>query len=432
MAGVRPDPPGRPARPRPGHQARPVRCVRPGRRGHRGSGAHLGDAERHVELPEQVVTSATRCGSRSSTSTSSVAASRCRSSRPTTSRCGRGARSSTRTCTAWPPPSTTGQLHRTRTASTPRPASGRRASRRRAPSGSGEYAEAHARWEAHRKQSRGGRRGRGRGVRRDRLQSAATSGRPARWPATRRCRRCATSSPAATSTSTHHEPPLGPVLRRAGRRASGGYRGPMEHSAGVTVALTGGIGSGKTTVTDLLAARGAVVVDADEIARAVVEPGEPALHEIAAAFGPEVIGPDGSLRRQALAAIVFPDPQRLARLNAIMHPRIAERTGALLRAARRTRSWSTRCRCCGEGQAQRGWDLVVVVDAPEEVRLRRLVDRPRAVAGRCPGPDGRAGHSGGAQRGRRRRHRQQRGTRASPGPCRWSGCWERLTPGSGA
>jgi dephospho-CoA kinase len=148
----------------------------------------------------------------------------------------------------------------------------------------------------------------------------------------------------------------------------------VEHTVGVTVALTGGIGAGKTAVTDLLAARGAVVVDADEVARLVVEPGEPALQEIAEAFGPDMIGPDGRLRRQALAAAVFPDPQQLARLNAITHPRIEERTRELLRSAAEGAVVVYAMPLLVEnGQAGRGWDLVVVVDAPDEVRLQRLV-----------------------------------------------------------
>jgi dephospho-CoA kinase len=142
----------------------------------------------------------------------------------------------------------------------------------------------------------------------------------------------------------------------------------------VVAALTGGIGSGKTAVTDLLARHGAVIVDADVIARLVVEPGEPALHEIAATFGPEVLAPDGGLRRQALADIVFPDPDKLATLNAITHPRIAQRTREVLAAVPPQSIVVYAMPLLVEnGEVARGWDIVVVVDAPDEVRLRRLV-----------------------------------------------------------
>jgi len=89
------------------------------------------------------------------------------------------------------------------------------------------------------------------------------------------------------------------------------------------IALTGGIGSGKSTVAQLLHSRGAVIVDADAIAREIVEPGEPALKEIRESFGPGVIDADGRLDRARLAEIVFADADALARLNSITHPRIA-------------------------------------------------------------------------------------------------------------
>ena len=90
------------------------------------------------------------------------------------------------------------------------------------------------------------------------------------------------------------------------------------------VGLTGGIGSGKSEVSRLLAAHGAVVLDADVAARKVVEPGTPGLARIAEAFGPGVLRPDGSLDRERLAAIVFNDPGQLATLNAIVHPLVRQ------------------------------------------------------------------------------------------------------------
>jgi dephospho-CoA kinase len=91
------------------------------------------------------------------------------------------------------------------------------------------------------------------------------------------------------------------------------------------VGLTGGIATGKSTVDAILRELGAEIIDADVLAREVVEPGQPALAEIAAEFGPGVLGPDGRLDRKALGAVVFADPERRRRLEAITHPRIRER-----------------------------------------------------------------------------------------------------------
>ena len=143
------------------------------------------------------------------------------------------------------------------------------------------------------------------------------------------------------------------------------------------IALTGGIGSGKSTVSRLLAQKGAVVVDADAIAREIVELGQPALEEIRVAFGPEVIDADGRLRRTRLAEIVFDDPEALAQLNAITHPRIAARSAELLESASAEAVVVYDMPLLVEQgpQALAGWDAIVVVDAPDEVRLARLVAR---------------------------------------------------------
>lgn len=143
------------------------------------------------------------------------------------------------------------------------------------------------------------------------------------------------------------------------------------------VALTGGIGSGKSTVSALLAERGAIVVDADAIAREIVEPGEPALAEIAAAFGVEVIGPDGRLDRARLAALVFDDPVALRRLNAITHPRIAQRSVDLIAQAPTNAVVVYDMPLLVEQgpDALMGWDHIAVVDCPDDVRLDRLVER---------------------------------------------------------
>ncbi len=102
----------------------------------------------------------------------------------------------------------------------------------------------------------------------------------------------------------------------------------------LTIGLTGGIGSGKSTVAKMLAALGAVVWDADVIGHSVYEPGMPAREELIAAFGPAIVGADDRIDRKALGRIVFADPDALKRLNAIVHPRIFERMAAMVREAR--------------------------------------------------------------------------------------------------
>ncbi|UHD14900.1 dephospho-CoA kinase [Thiocapsa bogorovii] len=93
----------------------------------------------------------------------------------------------------------------------------------------------------------------------------------------------------------------------------------------LVIGLTGGIGSGKSTVADALAASGAAVIDTDVIARELTEPGQPALREIAATFGADLIGPNGRLNRDALRALVFSNSDARARLEGILHPRIKDR-----------------------------------------------------------------------------------------------------------
>jgi dephospho-CoA kinase len=139
------------------------------------------------------------------------------------------------------------------------------------------------------------------------------------------------------------------------------------------VGLTGGIGSGKSEVSKRLAAQGAVVIDADAIAREVVAPGTDGLAEVAEAFGPEVLGPDGGLDRPRLGEIVFADPERRARLNAIIHPRVGARMAELERAAGPGAIVVHDVPLIAENGLGEGYDIVVVVDVPPRVQIERLV-----------------------------------------------------------
>ncbi len=141
----------------------------------------------------------------------------------------------------------------------------------------------------------------------------------------------------------------------------------------MNVGLTGGIGSGKTAVTDLLASWGALIVDADVVAREVVAPGTVGLERVAEAFGPGVIGPDGALDREKLAALVFADPQARGRLNAIVHPLVRARSRELAAAAEPGRVVVNAVPLLVEVGLAGSFDLVVVVDVPPEVQLDRLV-----------------------------------------------------------
>jgi dephospho-CoA kinase len=140
------------------------------------------------------------------------------------------------------------------------------------------------------------------------------------------------------------------------------------------VGLTGGIGSGKSAVSAGLAEHGAVVVDADAIAREVVEPGTPGLAAVVAEFGEEVLTPEGRLDRARLGEVVFADPDRLARLNAIVHPLVGERSAELMERASASGAEVVvyDVPLLVENDLAGLYDLVVVVDAPDATRVERV------------------------------------------------------------
>lgn len=141
------------------------------------------------------------------------------------------------------------------------------------------------------------------------------------------------------------------------------------------VGLTGGIGSGKSTVSAQLATYGAVVVDSDVLAREVVEPGTAGLAAVVAAFGPQVLDDTGRLDRAALGARVFSAPDELARLNAVVHPLVRDRARQLTEqaAAEGVAVLVQDVPLLVETGQQSAYDEVVVVDAPVERQLERLV-----------------------------------------------------------
>ncbi|MCU6710471.1 dephospho-CoA kinase [Paenibacillus sp. J5C_2022] len=154
------------------------------------------------------------------------------------------------------------------------------------------------------------------------------------------------------------------------------------------IGLTGGIASGKSTVARMLTEHGAALVDADQVAREVVLPGEPALEAIASAFGQAVLHEDGSLNREALGAIVFHDKEQLTRLEAITHPAIRKAM------AERIQQYATEdperlivadIPLLYETNAERRYEGVMVVYVPASMQVERLMQRnglPREEAER--------------------------------------------------
>jgi dephospho-CoA kinase len=143
----------------------------------------------------------------------------------------------------------------------------------------------------------------------------------------------------------------------------------------LAVGLTGGIGSGKSTVADMLAGRGAVVIDADEIAREVVEPGAPAYQALVEHFGPGIVSAQGTIDRKALAALAFGEADALQALNAITHPVI----GAVMAQRRQAQEGTANVVLLAipllrpAHRELLGMDVVVVVDCPVDVAIERLV-----------------------------------------------------------
>lgn len=141
------------------------------------------------------------------------------------------------------------------------------------------------------------------------------------------------------------------------------------------VGLTGGIGSGKSEVSRRLSGYGAMVIDADALAREVVAPGTPGLAAVVAEFGPQVLLESGSLDRERLGAIVFSDEEKRGRLNAIVHPLVGTRAEELTLAAPDDAIVVYDVPLLTENNLAGMYDVVVVVDAPEEIQIRRLVLR---------------------------------------------------------
>jgi dephospho-CoA kinase len=147
---------------------------------------------------------------------------------------------------------------------------------------------------------------------------------------------------------------------------------PFRRVTHVKVGLTGGVGAGKSTVAAALADLGAVVIDADVLAREVVEPGTPGLAAVVQEFGPDVLAPDGSLDRARLGELVFADPARRSALEAIVHPLVRRRAADLEAAAPAGAVVVHDIPLLAETGQAGSFDAVLVVDVPVEVQVARL------------------------------------------------------------
>jgi len=146
----------------------------------------------------------------------------------------------------------------------------------------------------------------------------------------------------------------------------------------VIVALTGGIGSGKSTVAGMFKDEGAYVIDFDQLARSVVEPDKPAWRDIVDYFGPEILSPNRTLNRSALAEIVFSDDESRKALEGFTHPRIFEESDALVKAIKRKDPFSVVIidfPLLFELELNKKFDRVIVVYVPRAVQLKRIIER---------------------------------------------------------
>jgi len=141
------------------------------------------------------------------------------------------------------------------------------------------------------------------------------------------------------------------------------------------IALTGGVASGKTAVSNRLAALGAIIIDTDLIAREVVEPGSSGLKQVVTVFGEDVLQPNGGLDRRALRQRIFDSPAARRQLEAIIHPLIKKRAEAMIQAADPERMVVLVVPLLVESGLFGRVDAVVVVDVPEELQVQRLLDR---------------------------------------------------------
>lgn len=141
------------------------------------------------------------------------------------------------------------------------------------------------------------------------------------------------------------------------------------------IGLTGGIGSGKSTVAEMMADLGAVIIDADALAREVVEPGTPGFASVVARFGPEVVAPDGSLDRGALGRVIFGDEQARADLNSIVHPLVRQLSAARAAQTNPDAVVVMVIPLLVETSQMLDFDAVVVVDVPEHVQRARVRER---------------------------------------------------------
>ncbi|MGJ9481481.1 dephospho-CoA kinase [Actinotignum sp. GS-2025e] len=146
------------------------------------------------------------------------------------------------------------------------------------------------------------------------------------------------------------------------------------------IAVSGGIGAGKSTVTHVLRDRGAIIADADALAREITAPGSPVLAQLTAAFGPDILNDDGALNRAALAAHIFTNPAARHRLEALTHPAIIARARDILASAAPGQLAVYDVPLLVETRADREVDCVMIVAAPEEKRIEHLRGRGMSQA----------------------------------------------------